>query len=147
MALSHSITDIERGDLVSHVLVLAGFGLIGIGAVLPWIDKELPLKVYVLGEQMGVERIWVRRLLVVAGVGALVEVGRFRSSEWRSVFDLVLVGIGGLVAVITITQSPLIGKWLPGHGVYLTLFGSVLVTFGASISLITTQLDSPSEAL
>lgn len=145
MAISTPKTDLDRGSLgVSHVVVLVGIGLIAEGAVLPWVNKGLPVKVYVLGEQMGIERIWVRRLLVVAGVGVLVEIGRFLASDWRPVLNFVLVGIGGLIAVITVTQSPLTGSWTPGLGVYITLLGSLLIVFGAGVPIATTRFGSGS---
>lgn len=145
MAESRPLRGLDRGDrIVSHVLVLGGFLLIGIGAVLPWVDKQLPVKVYILGMQSGLERIWVRRLLIVAGVGILVDIVRFMPSDWRTIREFVLVGIGGIIAVVTVHTSPFTSLWTPALGVYVTLVGSLLVTLGASIALITTRLASHS---
>lgn len=134
--------DLDWGSaIISHALVFVGFGVIGVGAVLPWADKALPVKVYVLGMQTGLERVWVRRLLVVTGVGLLVEVVRLVTSARRPVLDLVLGAIGALIAVITVLTSPLTGPWMPARGVYVTLFGSLLVMFGSSLSIISPQLN------
>lgn len=138
---------VRDGLTVSHVVILVGLGLIGVGAVLPWVNKDLPVKVYVLGMQTGLERIWVRRLLVVAGVGLLVEAVLFVTSDRRVVLDLVLVGIGGIIAVITVATSPLTGSWMPARGVFVTLVGSVLVVLGSGIPLIMPQSDSNSRSL
>lgn len=121
--------------------------LIGAGAVLPWVDKELPVKVYVLGMQTGLERVWVRRLLVVAGVGVLVHVGRFVTPDRRPGLDALLVGVGGLTAAIAAVTSPLAGRWAPGPGVYVTLVGSLLVALGSGITFVTPLLDGDSRSL
>ncbi|QZP37049.1 hypothetical protein [Halobaculum magnesiiphilum] len=141
MAGSRSHKGLNREQyILSHVLVLGGFLLIGIGAVLPWVDKQLQVKVYVLGMQSGLERIGVRRLLVVAGVGVLVEIARLFVSDRRTVLEFVLVGVGGVVAVMTVLTSPFTSLWTPALGVYVTLAGSLLVTLGASIALLSTRL-------
>lgn len=130
---------------ISHLLTIIGFGLIALGAVLPWASKDLPVKVYVLGMQSGLERIWVRRLLLLAGVGLLVEVLRLVTSNRKSALTLILGAIGLLVAVLTVATSPLTGPWVPARGVYVTLVGSLLVTMGACVTLVTMQLtgDAP----
>lgn len=140
-------TPIGTDSLSRTLLFSSDWGLISVGTVLPWVNKNLSVKVYVLGMQTGLERIWVRRLLVVAGVGLLVEAARFATSDRRAVLDLVLVGIGGIIAMMTVATSPLTGSWTPARGVFVTLVGSLLVVLGSSIPLIITQSDSDSWTL
>jgi uncharacterized protein (DUF697 family) len=134
VSIRGAVVDSSSGRWIVEFLLL-----IGIGAVLPWVDKQLPVKVYILGSQSGLERLWVRRLLIVAGVGVLVEIGRAMDSDWRTILELVLVGIGGLIATITVLTGPFTSRWTPDFGVYVSLVGSLLVMLGASIALITTR--------
>lgn len=93
--------------------------------------------------QSGVERIWVRRLLVAVGVGVLAEVVRLLTPTWRSMADLVLVATGGLVALVTVLASPLTSTWTPAPGGYVTLLGGLLVSLGAGVTLLDTRIDGP----
>jgi hypothetical protein len=119
-----------------HIGTLVGFVLIAVGAVLPWVELTSPAKLYVLGMESGVERVWVRRLLAVAGVGVVVDSLRFVVPDERQAFDVILVGIGAVVTVLTIIASPL-GQEIavPASGVSVTLLGSLLVVLTAGGSL------------
>lgn len=126
-----------------HFLALAGFAMIGFGGILPWADTYLPVKVYILGMESGLERVWVRRLLVIAGTGLLVEIINLRTERWRPVLSLKVLILGGVIASITVLTSPLTSRWAPEPGVYITLLGSILVALGALINLIRVGAGDP----
>lgn len=138
MAVPRRRGDLDwRGPTTQEGVALVGLVLVGAGGVLPWVVKDLPVQVYVLGEASGLERIWVRRLLVLAGVGVVVWVAGLATEHWGTVRYLVLVGIGLLAVAVTVLTSPLTGRWEPGTGVYVTLLGGLLVVVGAGVSLVT----------
>lgn len=121
---------------ITHVITLAGFGLIGLGVILPWADTYLPVKVYVLGMESGLERIWVQRLFVIAGIGLLLEVINIRTGGWRIVLCVTVLVIGVVIALITVLTSPLSSNWVPELGVYITLLGSIVVILGSGLNLV-----------
>lgn len=127
-----------------HLFTLAGFGLIGLGAILPWADTHLPVKVYILGMESGLERIWVRRLLVIAGTGLLVEVINIRTGRWRTALSITALVTGGVTALITVLTSPLSSPWVPELGVYITLLGSIVVILGSVLNLANATFNSNS---
>lgn len=137
MAVPGRRADLDwRGPTTPEWVALVGLVLVGAGGVLPWVVKDLPVQVYVLGEASGLERIWVRRLLVLAGVGVGVLVAGLATGRRRTPRHLFLVGIGVLAVAVAVLTSPLTGRWDPGTGVYVTLLGGLVVLLGAGVSLL-----------
>lgn len=122
----------------SDVFTAVGLGLVGLGAVLPWVDgTTVPVQMYVLGTATGLELLAVRRLLLVVGVGVAAAVLRSFAAERRSLFDAVLVAVGAVVVFSALTTTPTARSIVaPASGLYLTVVGGTLVALGAVVSLL-----------
>ncbi len=128
---------------VLRALILVGFGLIALGVVFPWVDKDLPVQVYVVGMESGLERMGGQQIVALAGLGVLVFGLQIVRPKWQHLLYPTLVLIGGLVGVITVISSPLTGSWMPAVGVYMTLIGSFLVVICSGLTVATTtQIDA-----
>lgn len=128
---------------VLQALILIGFGLIVLGVVLPWVKKDLPVQVYIVGMESGLERMGGQQIVALAGLGVLVFGVQVVRLNWQRVLNLTLLLIGGLIGVITVVSSPLTGSWIPAVGVYFTLIGSLLVVIGSGLTVATsTHIDA-----